>query len=226
MKLKLTAILIFILTYGLFLYVNSKTKNERINLALEKQINILDTHYLLTENYFITDAKSIQNKVITNNKILNLFSKAQNTNKIEKKIIRDELYKFLKPMYKRIHSRGILQFQFVFPNNISFLRMHKPNKFGDDLTDVRYSFRHVNKTKEVVKGFEQGKTTHAFRYVFPIFDKNNKHLGAVEISLASYALQDKLLNVNKIHSHFLVDKNIFNVKAWEDKYLINSSLCL
>ena len=119
-----------------------------------------------------------------------------------------------------MHERGILQFQFMFPDNKTFLRMHKPDKYDDDLTDVRYSFRHANKTKETVIGFEQGRSTHAFRYVFPYFDKKGNHLGAVEASLGSYTMQDKLLHVNKIHSHFLVNKNIFAVKAWETKDLI------
>ncbi len=117
-------------------------------------------------------------------------------------------------MYKRVQTRGILQLQFVFTNNVSFLRMHKPSKYGDDLTDVRYSFKYANTVLEDIGGFEQGRTTHGFRYVFPIFDNQGRHLGAVDIALSSFGLQEKFLNVNKIHSHFLVKKEVFSVKEW------------
>ena len=220
MKLKIIIISIFILSYSLFIYQNTKTKNERINLILNEEIKNLQTHYNLTMGYFIQDVSSIRENMKNNKKIINIFSKAKNANREQRGVLRDKLFKLLTPMYKTIKSRGILQWQFVFPNNVSFLRMHKPNKYGDDLTNIRNSYKLVNKVKETIIGFEQGRTTHAFRYVFPYYDNQGNHLGAIEISLASYALQEKLLNVNKIHSHFLVNKKIFKVKAWEEKYLI------
>ena len=220
MKLKIIMISIFILIYGIFFYSNTQVKNKRIKFDLNKQINDLETHYNVTMSYFLIDVKSIRDNISSKKKAIELFSQAQNANKKQKKILRDKLYKMLEPMYERMHDRGILQWQFVLPNNVSFLRMHKPSKYGDDLTNIRYSFKIANKTKQDIIGFEQGRTTHAFRYVFPFYDKKGNHLGAMEISLSSDALQDKFLNVNKIHSHFLVDKNIFEVKAWETKDLI------
>ncbi len=117
-------------------------------------------------------------------------------------------------MYKRLQQKGVLQFQFVFPNNKTFLRMHKPKKFGDDLTDIRYSYQFVNKTKKPISGFENGKSYHGFRYVYPFFDKDKNHLGAVEISFSSNKIQNNLTNLSKIHSHFIVDKTIFKDQIW------------
>ena len=42
--------------------------------------------------------------------------------------------------------------QFVNKDNISFLRVHKPSKYGDDLTNVRADFKYVNKTKKSIRG--------------------------------------------------------------------------
>ena len=215
MKIKLILISIFLIIYSLFFFINTSTANERINLELNKQIKDLKIHYALTKDYFLTDAKSIRDNLQSNQKIIDIFVKAQNANEKERKVLRQELYELLLPMYKRIQTRGILQFQFVFTNNISFLRMHKPSKYGDDLSDVRYSFKHTNLTLDNTEGFEQGRTTHGFRYVFPFFDKDGKHIGAVDIALSSYAIQEKLLNINKIYSHFLVKKDVFNVKEWD-----------
>ncbi|MEA2017451.1 MAG: ATP-binding protein [Campylobacterota bacterium] len=219
-RLKLVILLAFILIYGIFVYINTYSKNSRIELALNEQIKTLKIHYSLTKDYFITDAIVSSGCLLNNDEAITLFSKVNNSSKKQKDILRKELYEILLPMYKRIKMKGVLQFHFVLPNNKSFLRMHKPNKYGDDLSNIRYSFNYVNKTRKVIEGFEQGRTTHAFRYVFPYYDKKGDYLGAIEISLASYALQQKLLKINKIHSHFLVNKNIFLVKAWEEKDLI------
>ena len=220
MKLKLIMIGIFVFIYSIFLYYTTQIKNDRIDFALNQEIEKLNTHYNLTMDYFVNDATSIRDNISKNQKIINIFREAQNASKEQKDILRSKLHKLLIPMYSRLQSRGILQWQFVFPNNISFLRMHKPSKYGDDLTDVRFSLNQANKFKKTIVGFEQGRVTHGFRYVFPFYDKKGNHLGAIDIALSSYSLQRKLKNVNKLHSHFLVNKNVFFVKTWQEKDLI------
>ncbi len=220
MRLKIILPISFILIYGMFVFTKANIKNNRIELELSEQVKNLETHYLMIKDYFLTDARSIRDRVRLKSNVIELFSQAQDATDEEKIVLRNRLYNIVKPLYDRIHSRGILQFQFVLPNNESFLRVHKPTKYGDDLTDIRYSFKYANEQKKEIEGFEQGRTAHGFRYVFPFYDKKNSHLGSTEISLSSNSIENKLLNVNKIHSHFLVNKSIFSVKAWETKDLI------
>ena len=54
-----------------------------------------------------------------------------------------------------------------------------------------------------------------FRNVYPIFNEHNKYVGAIEISFSSESLQHYLINLSNLHSHFLIDKHIFDSKAWE-----------
>lgn len=220
MKLKATMVFIFVIFYGVFYYKNTQIKDQRINLILDEQINILKINYSLTMSYFSEDARSIRDNLEHDTKVMEMFSKAKNATEIEKKGLREQLYNYLTPLYKSMQSNGVLQFHFVFPNNKTFLRMHKPSKFGDDLSGLRYTFRYANKTKKTVEGFEQGRTIHSFRYVYPYFDTNGKHLGAIGIALSSRALQNKLKNINKIYSHFIVRKNIFNETPWKTDHLI------
>jgi len=219
MKLKIILVLLFVIFYGVFYYKNTQIKDERINLLLDEQINILKINYKLTMSYFSEDARGIRDNLENNAKVMEIFSQAQNATEEDKKILREKLYNYLNPLYKTMQSNGVLQFHFVFPNNTTFLRMDKPNKFGGDLSDIRYTFRYANKTKKIVEGFEQGRTIHSFRYVYPYFDQNGKHLGAIGIALSSNALQNKLKNINKIHSHFIVRKNIFNETPTETDHL-------
>jgi len=117
-------------------------------------------------------------------------------------------------------SEGMVMFQFISPENRSILRMHKPNKFGDDLTYIREDFVFSNKDKLPVRVFTQGRTAHGFRNVYPIFDKNGSHLGAMEISFSSESFQKYLIQVTKLHTNFIISKSIFNKKSWKESDLI------
>ena len=222
MKLKIIVLSLFIFWYTIVFLVNTQNKNDRIDLILQNHISLLKTHYKITKDYFVTDAQSIQSKFLDDKRVASILQKVQDTTATldEKAILRKELYKFLLPLFKRLQQRGVNQLHIVLPNNISFLRMHKPTKFGDDLTDIRYTFKYANEMKKSIYGFEQGRSTHAFRYTFP-FIYMNEHLGAIDISLSSDELQEKLQNINNIHSHFLVDKNIFTQKVWESSNLMH-----
>lgn len=93
---------------------------------------------------------------------------------------------------------GIAQFQFHLPDATSFLRLHKPQKFGDDLSGFRKTVVEVAKTKNKITGVEVGRAGLGLRAVYPIF-KDGKYIGSVEMG-ASYekvlAMLVKILNVN------------------------------
>ncbi|MBU0457058.1 MAG: hypothetical protein KKF21_06670 [Bacteroidetes bacterium] len=52
---------------------------------------------------------------------------------------------------------NIQQFQFYAPPAISFLRLHKVSKYGDDLSSFRKTVVEANTTKKVVCGVEVGR---------------------------------------------------------------------
>ena len=104
---------------------------------------------------------------------------------------------------------------FSDPSNNAFLRLHKPDKFGDNLSESRYAVTQVNKNKEGLRGFEAGKISHAFRNIYPIFDNDNNYLGCVDLGFSSEYLQNTLDSVHKIHTHFLVDKHMIDSRIWD-----------
>ena len=158
---------------------------------------------------------------VNNQQFLTIFENALETNNQQKRdLLRAELYTLFSDKYKELLKRGVLQYHFVFPDNTVFLRFHKVSKYGDNLTNIRSDFKYVNETKKVIRGFAQGRTAHAFRNVYPIFNKDKKHLGAIEISFSSEYLQDNFTNVANIHTHFLVSKSIFDAKAWKRDDLV------
>lgn len=220
LKLILTLLIAFFLMNALVYYFSEENKNQRIEMALVDNMNDLQTHYeVLIHNQRVNaDAVAISTEMTP--KFIKIMKAVQTASGKEKSDLRKELYKLLTPKYRLLKTKGVLQYHFVLPNNESFLRMHKPDKFGDDLTNVRADFKYVNETKKPIYGFTQGRTAHGFRNTYPIFDKDKNYLGAMEISYSSDSFQEYLTHISKIHTHFIVDKTIFTAKAWQRDDLI------
>ena len=77
---------------------------------------------------------------------------------------------------------GIAQFQFHTPGAVSIFRVHKPEKFGDDLSGFRHSVVAANKNQAPVSGLERGRAGIGIRGIAPI-SYNGNHVGTVEIGL-------------------------------------------
>ena len=63
---------------------------------------------------------------------------------------------------------GVNQAQFHLAPATSFLRLHKPEKFGDDLTDLRQTVVIANAEDRIVTGLEGGVAGYGIRGVVPV----------------------------------------------------------
>jgi len=93
---------------------------------------------------------------------------------------REGLLDMLLPAYQSVED-VVPQFQFHLPNSDSFLRLHKPEKFGDSLKDFRFTVNAANANRELVAGLEEGVGGYGFRVVVPMF-YNGRHTGSVEFA--------------------------------------------
>jgi signal transduction histidine kinase len=219
-KIIITIVLIFIFINGVVYKVTDINSQQRVDMALDQNLKMLRTHYEILLHTQNIAAKTIYDSTINSKEFLRIFSQARDASEEQKVILRKQMQKLLYGKYKRAKTKGVLQYHFVFPNNIVFLRMDEPSKYGDDLTNTRYDFRYVNKTKKPIRGFTQGKISHGFKNVFPVFSKDNKYIGAMEVSFSSENSQEYLTNISHIHTHFLVNKDIYDVKTWQRDDLI------
>ena len=84
-------------------------------------------------------------------------------------------------MMKQEH--GVRQFQFHTPPATSFLRVHKPEKYGDDLSGFRNTVLKTNAEKLKISGLEVGVAGLGMRGVTPVYYEE-KHVGSVEFGLS------------------------------------------
>ena len=97
---------------------------------------------------------------------------------------RQFLSKLFLPSYKVLaDDYGAEQFQFHTPPAISFLRLHKPEKFGDDLSSFRRTVVNTNETRKPVRGLEGGVAGLGVRGIVPVFS-GGKHVGSVEFGMS------------------------------------------
>ncbi len=105
---------------------------------------------------------------------------------------REALARFLTPTFIKLkHDFDIVQFHFHIPPATSFLRLHEPEKFGDDLSDSRKMVVKALTRGESSSGIERGATGFGIRGVVPVFFRG-KIVGSVEIghSLGRAFLED------------------------------------
>src|SRR6056297_356158 len=97
---------------------------------------------------------------------------------------REDLQKKLTDMYNVLSDEmNVYQLQFHLPPATSFLRMHKTEKFGDDLSGVRSTIVRTNETEDFVMGLDQGSFGYGIRGLVPMY-YNNKHIGSLEFGMS------------------------------------------
>ena len=131
---------------------------------------------------------------------------------------RAELSRITLPMFKNLKEKlHLAQFQFLTPPATSFLRLHKPEKFDDDLTAIRQTVVQVNQQKQPVAGLEIGVAGLGLRGVVPVFFEG-KHVGVVEFGKD---LDDEL--VIPLKEKFGVDVSVIAPEGSGFKYLAKTS---
>ncbi len=96
---------------------------------------------------------------------------------------RQRLLQLTRAPYRAAESVvAIPQFQFHVPPAVSFLRVHDPAKFGDDLSPFRHTVVAANTEKRPIGGLEIGRAGLGMRGVVPV-TAIDRHLGTVEFGL-------------------------------------------
>jgi len=97
---------------------------------------------------------------------------------------RDRLSALFIPGFEALKRRaGIDQFQFHTAPATSFLRVHMPAKFGDDISSFRATVVEANRSHQAVVGLESGYAGMGMRAVVPI-ENDGRPVGTVELGLS------------------------------------------
>ncbi len=195
----LVSLILFILSLA-FLYQGIAYSNR----ALEQNIEMAETNmhsilYSMQHLSFAPYESRIKNLLQTNPQIVEAFAKRD----------RDSLYKLVLPKYRALQKENEFFYvmHFHLPDATAFLRMHKPDFYGDDLATIRPVVDGVHKTKELLTGYEIGRHGVFYRIVLPVFF-HDIYIGAVEFGIKANELLSAVgLRTHTIASLFFLSEN-------------------
>ncbi len=170
-----------------------------------------------TTGFYRKIANAIYKLYIDNDEVLSIVDNASKSK--DPKVQSQERQKLLNKLnneYKIFKQTGIKQLHFHFKDTTSFLRFHKPKKYGDNLSDIRYSLVVANKEKRFVEGFEEGRIFNGYRYVFPL-TYNNEHIGSVEVSVGFNAIAKVLHKDFHLQPYMILQDKVVKEKIFSNE---------
>ncbi len=97
---------------------------------------------------------------------------------------RDRLAKLFVPAFQPLKDHhGAVQMQFHTPPATSFLRVHRPDRFGDDLSSFRHTVVATNNARKPTQGLEFGLDGLGVRGIVPVMHEG-KHIGSFELGMS------------------------------------------
>ena len=177
-------------------------KTSHLVVDIEKRFN--------SSTYFLSNKYSM---------IAQQFMNREDVYKLFQDTKRDELYKLLKDTYiefKHIDP-NLHVMHFFDKNNITVLRMHKPESYSDDLTKKRPIVAYANKSLKQQSGFEVGKNGIVYRVTTP-YIHNNKHIGVLEFGIDPMYFVDAISTQYEVESEILVKDELLDVLVAKRRY--------
>lgn len=136
---------------------------------------------------------------------------------------------YRKALYNRVSERWrtmtsqyhIRHLQFhLGPGSLSFLRVHKPEKFGDRMDNVRFTIVDSNHLQKPTHGLEIGRYGSGIRGAVPVYFSNNqgekKHIGTLEAGTSFTLLLKYLKTIRKGDFAILLELEQVKKKVWPD----------
>lgn len=127
---------------------------------------------------------------------------------------RDELLALTAPAFKIQQDKyGLSQAQFHTAPATSFLRVHNPEKFGDDQIAFRKLVAEVNETNAIRKGVEITTSGIGIFGTLPVTDEAAKPVGSFEMGLEFGPVLDELKKSNGFEVALFIDEKMLQETA-------------
>lgn len=204
-------ILAFSFTYAIFSLIENRKKEH-----LDAEKKIIEVTYNT-----IIDAYKVYSNIIYFNKLntkdtKSILENLYTSSNDEQNQIRMKLYTHLVDMYNNMEDYKLKQLHFHLKDNKSFLRFHRPDKYGDDLSNIRLTVAYVNEHHKSISGFEEGRIYNGYRFVYPL-EYNGVYLGSVETSVSMKSIINDIKKELDSEVDFIIKKSVVENKVFEEE---------
>jgi PAS domain S-box-containing protein len=217
-KLQVILILVFVvLTTVLFFLLDSRKNHNQ-----QQHLQLITERYQFAYNTIYDQYKQLSTNIysglVKRFDVQDVYKKLLSADEEQKNRLREELFATIRPRYEELQKAAkVRQLQFHLQDNESFLRLHRPEKFGDNLTGIRETVNYVNTEHSPIDGFEGGRLYSGYRVVFPITAVDQTHLGSLEISFGPEALTSSMMKQYLVLSNFFIKEEIVKRKVFPDE---------
>ncbi len=193
--------------------------DRRQNHNQQQQLQLITERFQIAYNTIYSQHRQLavvlHSGIMRSYDIPELYQQLSVADKEQKNQLRKGLLSRIKPRYEALQKQAkVRQLHFHLRNNESFLRLHRPGEFGDNLTTTRETVNYVNTEYLPIDGFEEGRVFNGYRFVFPITAADQSHLGSMEISFGPEALTSAMMRQYSVLSNFLIKEETVNKKLF------------
>jgi PAS domain S-box-containing protein len=188
---------------SLFLFLQQQKKTTLSNLYREHAEIISNMHILLNEQ--AKALQSVEQSLVTDKTMRKALRNRDSTSLLAK----------YKGLFDTIHKENkVTHFYFFDANRVCFLRIHKPEKYGDKIN--RATAITAEQTKKTAFGIELGPLgTFTLRVVMPVFDDKTL-IGYIELGKEIEDVLELIHNQTDFELAIAIDKKLLDQKAWEN----------
>lgn len=209
--------IVIVMIWGVITILTFTSHNKKEESFWDSELRSFEGEVYSTLKTYEEFSNFLYQEINGSKEISEIMYQANFASKENKDKLRTDLYELLESSYLNMQNYYFRQLHFHLPNTESFLRMHRPNKYGDILSSVRESVRLANKNEVYTTGFEEGRIYNGFRFVYPLNYKNT-HIGTVEVSISSASIVEVL---SKLYPNkdfiFIMDKKVVSEKLFADQ---------
>lgn len=205
--------LVLVLIIGYFFIDRYDREKE---LYLQNRLDTTDVQIESIKLAYDTIAKTTFETAINTPEVTALMAQAVDGDNTAKDDARKKLYLHLSGLYQSLEKYNVRQLHFHLPGSISFLRFHRPNKYGDSLQGIRPAIDAVNLDHRSVNGFEEGRIFNGFRHIFPLFHQG-EFIGTVELSYSFDAIKELAKKLYPARYEMLLKRSVIDDKVFEEE---------
>jgi PAS domain S-box-containing protein len=216
---------------GLFIYINYRYASEQLHSELLQQQDAYGRAFLAQQNSATDNLLLLASLVSNSTDVQQLFLAGKQAISAEgggpggerAAALRQALLKKIGPSWDKIMQdlKGRQLHFHLGPGSLSFLRVHRPDKFGDRMDQVRHTIVDTNREQAPRVGFETGRVYAGLRGVVPVWATDpvsgeRLHVGALEAGSSYSAL------LRSMDSHFdmgaavLLTREHIEAAVWPD----------
>ncbi len=189
---------------------------------------VLESTYdsLSMQATLFAENKQVQDLFLQGKKALELENNTpgqENTGGKKTAALREQLYQVVAKSWQTTFEQfDVRQLHFhLGPGDLSFLRVHKPEKFGDRMDDLRFIIVDTNTEQTARSGFETGKIYSALRSVAPVFawDQTRQkrvYVGALEVGTSYKKILETIDQNTNIELNILLNNQHIKKTVWDE----------